>query len=119
MNDQKKLLAWMSDHRPSKAQIANLDESGFEVLHIPSPQPNRWGSVQQAFTTMMRKCNGLPDAIVMILPSATMGGMFLKMAKDIPVYRPDVRKEDGRIVWTGKWLKITGTAYKYDVIERI
>lgn len=106
-----KRCCWLTDHAPMPEQREYLETRGYEIVHIPSPQPDRWRTAEHAFTTMMRRM-GKPDIVVLVMPPAVLGGMFLKMCKGIPVYQPDMRPvAQNQWIWTGHWNLIIGTDY--------
>lgn len=107
-----KTAIWLSDHKPTQEQREYLNQRGYEVQHLASPPVRRWNSAHEAYAAMKRKF-GTPDIIIMILPSDVMGGMFLKLVGNIPVYQPEMvmDKKTNQWKWLGTWVKLNGTRY--------
>ena len=107
---RRKQLAWISDHPPTLEQKKYLEDRDYYIVQLHSPWPNRWKNAQAVYNAMMRKCS--PSVIVMVLPSSTMGGEFISLCRNIPVYQAVMRRGTDFWEWTGTWERLEGTKYK-------
>jgi hypothetical protein len=101
---------WLSDHEPTEEQRNYLESRGYTITQIKSPWYGRWKSARSIYNAMMMHCT--PSIIIMVLPSATLGGEFVELCKDIPVYRALMDRVGEEWIWTGKWSRIYGTRYR-------
>lgn len=110
---RKKQCAWISDHVPTFEQKQYLEDRGYVIVQIHSPWPGRWDSAKAIHKAMMRKCS--PSIIIMVLPSSTLGGQFISLCQNIPVYQAIMVKNGSGWDWVGEWEKIDGTKYRKHV----
>lgn len=114
-----KVLAWLSDHDPNDDQREDLIDLGYRIIHVPSPQPERWSSSTAAVAGVLRKCGGIPDAVMMILPEVMGGGFMLEMDrharqhdKKIIYIQPEMVHTEQHVYWTGYWVQLKGVRYE-------
>lgn len=111
MKSHKRIAAWLSDHLPSLEQRDYFENRGYKIVQVRSPMPERWKNANQIYSKMMDRCGRKPDIIIMVLPSQGLGGSFMNLVQNIPIYQLEMKNEGGFWNWTGKTVRILGTHY--------
>lgn len=104
----KGVASWLSDHPPTEEQREYLTSRDYLIQWTPSPKNGRWQNAEHAYNVMLSQ--GKPDVIVLVLPS-WMGGRFIELAGNIPVYQAVMRQNCGEWEWLGSWERLTGTSF--------
>lgn len=99
-----KLCAWVSRHKPSRQQLAEL--GGFQVVFVSE---GAYKNAREVHATILQHCRRSPDLIVAVLP-ALMLGELAEMVHPVPVIRTPgwTDPKSGRFHWYGTWHQVTG-----------
>lgn len=111
MNNSPKTCAWFMTHRPTPDQPADLEERGYEIIHI-SAAVQAYGA--QRMLEYINDCIENVDIIVAVMPAQKL--TMLAHVADVPVLVAKMQREEtenGAIYhWSGRWLQVIGVGIK-------
>ncbi len=111
MKNGNKTCAWFMTHRPTPDQRADLEERGYEIVHISA-------AVQvhsaERMWEYINDCIESVDLIIAVMPAAKL--TKLARVAPIPVLTARMQREDtdnGAVYhWSGKWLEVIGVGIR-------
>lgn len=102
------LCAWVSRHKPSRQQCAELGQ--FEVIFVGE---GAYLSARECWATILQYTRRSPDLIVAVLPTLMLGELA-EMVDPVPVIRTPGWKnpKTGQFFWDGTWHRVVGLQLK-------
>jgi len=102
-----KMCAWISRHKPTRAQEADLKRGGY-IIRIVNP-PDRITSSRWAWTLAQNACGGIPDLVVVVMPLNILNYFLREVSEQTVVVRAPAQKS-GEYAhdweWSGHWQRI-------------
>lgn len=111
MKNGNKTCAWFMTHRPTPDQRADLEERGYEIVHISAIVQTHSA---ERILEYINQCIEKVDIIVAVMPAQKL--TKLAFIADVPVLTAKMQREateNGTVYhWSGRWLQVIGICIK-------
>lgn len=104
---RKKRCAWISRHKPTKAQRRDLVKAGYTIRQV-NPAGRVWGA-KDAWMLAQNACGGFPDLCVVVLPIDILRAFLTLVAGQTLVVQAPARQTGPGVhdwEWLGHWLEV-------------